>query len=171
VRDRPAKIRAERRGFLAEQLAARGVTLEADERMVERDGIAYFLSPQWKQLDGAWFFAMTPIGSLPTSTRSYRHLRPEPPEGLWGWPDMIYYVWQDGAWQRRTIDLDYTPPPALQPWIDAQLIDPTRAYFFAAHGIAVDETDTGQFGLDLLWKAPPHMRTLLAEGRLVYLLE
>lgn len=171
VRDRPAKIRAERRGFLAEQLATRGVTLEANEQLVEHDGTAYFLSPRWRHLDGAWFFAMTPIGTLPTSTRPFRHHRPPPPEGLWDWLDIIYYVWQDGAWQRQTIDRDFTPPPALQPWIDAQLTDTSRAYFFAVHGIAVDETDTSQFGLELLWQGPPAMRTLLAEGKLVYPLE
>lgn len=171
VRDRPGKIRAERRGFLAEQLAARGVSLEANEQPVEHDGIAYFLSPQWRHLDSAWFFAMTPIGTLPTSTRPFRHHRPAPPDGLWSWPDIIYYVWRDGAWQRQTIDRDFTPPPALQPWIDAQLADTSRAYFFAVHGIVVDETDTGQFGLELLWQGPPAMRTLLAEGKLVYPLE
>lgn len=51
--------------------------------------------------------------------------------------------------------------------------DPARAcaYFLAVHGIAADETDTVQFDLDLLWKAPAHMRTLLGGGKLVFPLE
>lgn len=168
VRDRPAKLRAARRAFLAEQLALHGVRLEPDGPLLERDGIVYHLALREPGLDGAWLFAMTPIGSLPASARPFRHHRPAPPDGLRDWPGILYFVHRDGAWQKAAIDRDFLVPAAMQPWLEAQLADPSRAYFFAVHGIAVDEAETSQFGLELLWQAPPAMRSLLAEGRLVF---
>lgn len=171
VRERPAKLRAERRGLLAEQLALRGVKLSVGGAPVERDGIIYHLSDTWRGTGERLFFAMAPIGTLPSGPRPFRLHRPTPPKEVGVWPDILYFARAEGIWRMNGIGADYDLPPALAPALEARHDDPTRAYFYAVKSIAVDEVEPREFGLDRFWNAVPAMTALLSDGKLVFMLK
>lgn len=169
VRERPGKMLAARHESLAQQLASRKLTIEPDRPPVEQDGVAYVIQSDWRSIDGPWLFAIAPIGTLPATARPYRHHWPKPPEGVYQWPDMIYYQWREGeGWVMQGVPSDYLVPDAMRPWLEARHTDKSKAYFYAVRGEAIDEIDAQPIDLDQYWKALPFMAPKLADGTLVF---
>jgi len=164
--DRPAKLAEARLKEMEATLAARGVHLTLDAGPVEKDGSIYELYTDWGT--NRLLSMIVPIGDLPHADR-FRHLRPQPPNGLGPWLDVIYYEKEDAVFERHTIDEGRKLSPKLNAWIDQHMAaSPIGvAHFYAVSVAVIDASDVPPTDLNLSTRNASTMAALFRQGKLI----
>lgn len=165
ARERPAKMRRERRRDLDTALAARGVRLTLDGVPVDNNGRVYMLYTDERL--GTAVAVLHPLGVLAPAT-DYQHLRPPPPRGIGNWPSVIWFEKSSGKWEHHGVDSDFRLPAPMEERVGVlHANDADRAHFYVVEIGAIDDLEMPTVDLKFFDRASTAMAKLFKEGKLI----